>query len=69
MPENNDIQKATINGKEYAVADLSDAAKQQLINLRITDAEIERLNHQLAIARTARATYGKALQEALPREA
>ena len=59
---------ATINGKEYALADLSEAAKQQIVNIRVTDTEIERLNQQLAIARTARSAYIKALEEALPKD-
>lgn len=57
----------TIDGKEYRINDLSDEAKQQLANLRVTDQEIERLQIQMAITQTARAAYAKALAEALPK--
>ncbi|MCF7996986.1 MAG: DUF6447 family protein [Chromatiaceae bacterium] len=59
-------QTHTIDGTEYSLADLSDAAKQQLTNLRICDQEIQRLQQQLAIAQTARAAYANALKAELP---
>lgn len=55
-----------INDKEYNLADLSDEAKAQLDSLRFTDAEIARLNAQLAIAQTARNSYLRVLVEKLP---
>ena len=48
----------TIDGKEYALADLSKEASQQLANLNAVDAEIRHLKQQLAIAQTARGTIG-----------
>ncbi len=59
-------QTVTINNVPYNVADLSDEAKNQLVNLRVTDQEIERLKHQMAIAQTARNAYARALDAALP---
>lgn len=56
----------TINDKQYDTDTLSDNAKQQLQMLQITDAEIARLNAQLAIAQTARNAYAQALAKALP---
>lgn len=56
----------TIDGKEYPVAELSDQAKAQITNLRVTDMEIGRLQQQLSIAQTARAAYATALQKELP---
>ncbi|MEO5343725.1 MAG: DUF6447 family protein [Gammaproteobacteria bacterium SHHR-1] len=56
----------TLDGKEYKMADLSDAAKAQVQNIQLTDAEIQRLNTQLAIAQTARNTYLQILQTELP---
>jgi hypothetical protein len=50
-----------INGVEYKISDLSDNAKNQIINLRVTDQEIASLNQKLAIAQTARAAYANAL--------
>jgi hypothetical protein len=55
----------TINGKVYALDSLSENARAQVVNLRVTDAEIERLKAQLAIFQTARVTYARALQQEL----
>ena len=62
-------QTVTIDGTEYNVNDLSDNAKAQVTNLRVTDAEIEKLKQQLAIYQTARTAYARALQEELPKHA
>ena len=56
----------TIDGTEYNLADLSDNARQQLANLSAADAEIRRIEAQLAMARTARQAYARALQRELP---
>jgi Family of unknown function (DUF6447) len=58
----------TIDGTVYEADKLSDAAKQQLGNLRLVELEIARLNIQLAIAQTAKSAYGAALREALKRD-
>lgn len=60
-----DAQTITIDGKEYASDDLSDAAKAQVTNLRVTDQEISRLQQQLAIYQTARKAYANALKAEL----
>lgn len=62
-------QTIKIDGKDYALADLNDEAKNQLTNLSVTDQEIARLQTLLAITQTARAAYARALSEALPKEA
>lgn len=62
-------QTITIDGTEYNVNDLSENAKAQIANLQVTDAEIEKLNQQLAIYQTARTAYARALQEELPKHA
>ena len=59
-------QTITIDGKEYPLESLSEAAKSQLTNLRIVDQEIARLQQQQAIAQTARNAYAQALQVELP---
>lgn len=56
-----------INDKEYKLADLSAEAKAQLNNLRICDAEIQRLKAQLAIVETARNAYARVLDAELPK--
>ena len=64
MAEEN--QTITIDGTEYKLAELSENARSQLVNLRVTDSEIDRLNQQLAIYQTARTAYARALSEELP---
>jgi hypothetical protein len=59
-------QTVTIDGVDYAVSDLSDQAKVQYVNLRVTDEEINRLRQRMAIAQTARKSYADALLAALP---
>ncbi|WP_417420267.1 DUF6447 family protein [Halomonas sp.] len=59
-------QVITIDDQEYNVSDLSESARSQVVNLRVTDQEIQRLNHQLAIAQTARTAYANALKAELP---
>lgn len=56
-----------IDDKDYDTDKLSDEAKTQLTNLNVCDMEIQRLQAQLAIAQTARMTYARALNEALPK--
>lgn len=58
-------RKVNINGTEYNWDDLSEDVRAQLVNLRITDGEIERLNRQLSIAKTAKNAYGRALRQAM----
>ena len=55
----------TINNQDYDTDTLPDAAKQQLQMLALTDAEIKRLQAQLAIAQTAKNAYARALAEAV----
>lgn len=59
-------QTVNIDGTDYNLADLSENAKAQLTNLRVTDQEIARLQQQQAIAQTARTAYARALKEELP---
>ena len=56
----------TIDNQEYPLESLSDIAKQQLMNLRVVDQEIARLQTQLAIAQTARAVYANTVKNNLP---
>ncbi len=60
-------QTVTIDGKEYDVQSLSEEARTQIVNLRVTDQEIQRLKQCLAITQTARVSYAKALEAALPK--
>ncbi|WP_202414191.1 DUF6447 family protein [Duganella flavida] len=58
-------QYVTINGTAYASEKLSAAAKEQAANIQAVDAELARLQLQIAIAQTARNAYGAALIEAV----
>lgn len=58
-------QTITINGTEHDLSKLSENARAQVTNLRVTDAEIERIKATLAIFQTARMTYAKALNDEL----
>ncbi len=55
-----------IDNQEYDFDSLPEAAKRQLVNLRVVDKEIERLKIQLGIAQTARAAVANAVRENLP---
>jgi hypothetical protein len=58
-------QYITINGTAYASEKLSDTAKAQAANVQVVDAELARLQQQIAIAQTARNAYVAALIEAV----
>ncbi len=58
----------TIDGIAYNLADLTDAAKQQLGNVRLVDQELAHLQRQRAIASVARSAYVGAVAAALPKE-
>jgi hypothetical protein len=64
QPEN-----ITINGANYALASLSDAARGHVASIQTVDAEIARLQLQIGIARTARNAYVGALVATLPADA
>jgi hypothetical protein len=55
------IKTWSIDDKVYNIADLSEAAKSQIVNLQVVDQEIVNLKQQLAIMQTARNAYGLAL--------
>ena len=55
----------TIDDKEYDVDTLSDAAKEQLGSLQFVRAEINKLNAQLAVYKTAGVAYTAALKKEL----
>lgn len=60
------MAQITIGNVNYELESLSEAARQQLVNVQSVDAEIQRLQTQLAIASTARAAYVAALKSELP---
>ena len=62
----NDKQSVKIDGQEFPLDSLSENAKAQLMNMRLADQEIARLQMQLALAQTARNAYAQALKTELP---
>jgi len=56
----------TVNGINYLVSELSDEAKNQIVNVQGAEAEINRLQMLLAITQTARSAYQQGLINALP---
>ncbi|OUS13748.1 hypothetical protein A9Q89_01885 [Gammaproteobacteria bacterium 53_120_T64] len=59
----------THDGKDYKISDLSKEAQDQLQSLQLAEAEIKRLQMQLAMVQTARNAYQQALVAALPQDA
>jgi len=68
MAEETSNQTVTIDGQEYKLNELSENARSQLVNLRVTDQEITQLRQRLAIAQTARTAYANALKTELPKQ-
>lgn len=58
-------EKITIDGTEYDLDNLSETARNQIINLRATEQEIARTQALLAILQTARTTYTQVLKNEL----
>ena len=55
-----------IDNVDYDIDTLSNDAKTQLVSIQFCDQELQRLQAQAAALQTARQTYAKALQAALP---
>jgi hypothetical protein len=55
----------TIDNKRYAIENLDDNARAQIVNLQVVDNEIAHAQQQLAILGTARAAYLSVLRQAL----
>ncbi len=55
------MTKITIDNKDYEIESLSEDARAQLASLQYVDAELVRLQAQLAAMQTARNAYASAL--------
>ena len=55
----------TIDDTEYAVADLTEAARAHIANIQFVDAQIQRLNNEWAVCDTARMAYASAFKREL----
>ena len=59
------MDKITIDGTEYDLEKLSDNGKAQVASLQFLDAQMRKLQSEIAVYQTARNTYSNALKEAL----
>ena len=55
-------EKVTIDDVEYNLRDLSENAREQIVNIRFVDQQIQQYNNELAVADTARIGYLNALK-------
>ena len=55
-----------IDGNDYDLDSLPEAAKKQLQSLQFVEAELVRLDNQASVFMTARVGYINALKQALP---
>ena len=65
MSNETEEAKVTIDGTEYLINDMSEAAKAQLVNIQFVDAQIQQLSNEWAVADTARLGYTNALKSEL----
>ena len=65
MSDGQNGQTITVDGKEYSIEDMSDAAKAQIQNLKFVDTQIQQLKNEWAVADTARIGYASALKQEL----
>ena len=63
------MAKITIGGKEYDSDDLSEDARNNMLNTKYCDNKLAELRRELAIVQTARNAYAQALKGALPKNA
>lgn len=56
------VPTLTIGDKTYPIDSLSDLAREQIANLQIVEAELQRLQQQVGIAQVARASFVATLQ-------
>ncbi|XOY56702.1 MAG: hypothetical protein ACMUJK_02910 [Rhodobacterales bacterium] len=57
--------KITIDEQDYAVADLTEAARAHIANIQFVDAQIQQLNNEWAVCDTARMAYEAAFKREL----
>lgn len=62
------MAKITVDGVEYNSEDLSDNGKAQLASLQFLQVQMQKLNSEIAVYKTARVTYVKALKAELEKE-
>ena len=56
------MASVTIDGKDFDLESLSDAAKANLASLQFVQGELQRLNAQIAVYKTAETAYSRAVK-------
>jgi hypothetical protein len=59
---NKSVETITVDGKEYKMSEISDAAKSQFSNVQFVDQQIRQLQNEWAVADTARLGYQAAFK-------
>ena len=59
------MSKITVDGQEYDTDSLSDESNNLVQSLKFIKVEIDRLNAQIAICKTAEVSYNRALKASL----
>ena len=59
------MPKITVDGIEYNTEDLSDNGKAQLASLQFLEVQIKKLQNEIAVFNTAKATYIQTLKTEL----
>lgn len=59
------MASVTIDGREYDADKMSEAARQQVVNVAAVDEELRRLQALVVICQTARISYANALKAEL----
>lgn len=59
------MNSVVINGKSYELSTLPESARIPMFHMQMIDAELLRLNGQIAIHKTARLAYERGLADAL----
>jgi hypothetical protein len=65
MTEATNEEKITIDGVDYNIDDISDSAKEQLVNIQFVDVRLQQLNNEWAVSDTARIGYTNAIKAEL----
>ena len=63
------MPKITVDGIEYNTEDLSDNGKAQLASLQFLEVQMNKLQNEIAVFQTAKATYVAALKAELEKTA
>jgi len=62
-------QTITIDNRQYELGQLTEHARAQIVNLRVVDEEIAKIERHLTIFKTARAAYAHTLKAELEKSA